>query len=159
MNPAMHAFITTVKKYNIPVHLVDSFLKSMKSDLYNKTYKNTEELNDYIYGTTDVVGLMCLKIFVYGREKLYVELEKPAMKLGSALQKINFIRVLKADVLQLKRNYFPGFDINTFDDSGAKIFKREFKNMFYVCVYTLPLQSMISFLNLSPLSSKSRNIS
>jgi phytoene/squalene synthetase len=117
MNPVLHAFALTVRKYNIPLHLIDSFLYSMKSDLSKHVYANTSELNTYIYGSADVVGLMCIKAFVNGDEKLYTELEKPAMKLGSAFQKVNFLRDLKADMEQLDRKYFPDFDIHTFDDT------------------------------------------
>lgn len=113
MNPVLHSFALTVKKYSIPTHLVDSFLKSMKTDLDKQVYNNTNELNEYIYGSADVVGLMCLTVFVNGNEKQYNDLEKPAMKLGSAFQKVNFLRDLKADVEDLDRAYFPQFNINT----------------------------------------------
>jgi phytoene/squalene synthetase len=116
MNPVLHSFAITVKKYNIPIHFIDSFLLSMKTDLSKHVYENTSELNTYIYGSADVVGLMCIKAFVNGDEKLYNELEKPAMKLGSAFQKVNFLRDLKADVEQLDRKYFPDFDIHSFDE-------------------------------------------
>jgi 15-cis-phytoene synthase len=114
MNPVLHSFVQTVKKYKIPTHLVDSFLKSMKADLEKQVYNNTDELNDYIYGSADAVGLMCLMVFVNSDEQLYNELEKPAMKLGSAFQKVNFLRDLKSDIEHLDRRYFPQFDINTF---------------------------------------------
>jgi phytoene synthase len=117
MNPVLHSFALTVKKYNIPIHLIDSFLLSMKTDLSKHIYENTNELNTYIYGSADVVGLMCIKAFVNGDEKLYDELEKPAMKLGSAFQKVNFLRDLKADVEQLDRKYFPDFDVHAFDET------------------------------------------
>jgi phytoene/squalene synthetase len=116
MNPVLHAFALTVKKYNIPLHLVHSFLKSMKADLVKQVYRNTDELNEYIYGSADVVGLMCLMVFVNGNETLYSDLEKPAMKLGSAFQKVNFLRDLKTDLEQLDRRYFPQFDLINFND-------------------------------------------
>ena len=117
MNPILHSFALTVKKYSIPSHLVHSFLKSMKADLNKLNYNNTSELNEYIYGSADVVGLMCLTVFVNGDQHLYNELEKPAMKLGSAFQKVNFLRDLKTDIEQLDRCYFPDFNINTFNES------------------------------------------
>jgi phytoene/squalene synthetase len=116
MNPVLHSFALTVKKYNIPSHLVDSFLKSMKTDLNKQVYYSEEELNEYIYGSADVVGLMCLMVFVNGNAKLYHDLQKPAMKLGSAFQKVNFLRDLKSDIEHLDRRYFPQFDMNNFNE-------------------------------------------
>ena len=116
MNPVLQAFTLTVKKYNIPPDLVDSFLTSMKADLNKQIYHNSDELNEYIYGSADVVGLMCLMVFVNGSKQQYDELKRPAMKLGSAFQKVNFLRDLKADVEQLNRFYFPGFSINSFNE-------------------------------------------
>ena len=117
MNPILHSFVLTTKKYNIPTHLVESFLKSMRADLKKLNYNNTIELNDYIYGSADVVGLMCLMVFVHGDHALYAKLEKPAMKLGSAFQKVNFLRDLKADVELLDRRYFPEFSLDSFDEA------------------------------------------
>lgn len=117
MNPILHAFVVTTKKYNIPAHLVDSFLKSMRANLKKLNYENNNELNDYIYGSADVVGLMCLMVFVHGDQQLYDKLKKPAMKLGSAFQKVNFLRDLKADVELLDRRYFPEFSKNSFDEA------------------------------------------
>lgn len=116
MNPVLHSFSITVKKYNIPTHLIDSFLKSMKTDLNKQIYRNNSELKEYIYGSADVVGLMCLMVFVNGNTQLYNELEKPAMKLGSAFQKVNFLRDLKADIEDLDRTYFPQFNTNSFNE-------------------------------------------
>jgi phytoene synthase len=117
MNPVLYSFAITVRKYNIPLQMVDSFLNSMKADLSKHNYNNINELNEYIYGSADVVGLMCLMVFVNGNMQLYNKLEEPAMKLGSAFQKVNFLRDLKADIEQLDRSYFPQFDIETFDES------------------------------------------
>lgn len=117
MNPVLHSFVLTMKKYQVPLHLVDSFLKSMKTDLNKQVYNNTTELNEYIYGSADVVGLICLMVFVNGNEKLYKNLEKPAKKLGSAFQKVNFLRDLKSDYEHLDRRYFPQFDINSFNEN------------------------------------------
>ncbi len=117
MNPVLHSFAITVKKYDIPPHLVESFFRSMKADLGKNHYSDSKELDEYIYGSANVVGLMCLKVFVNGDEQLYCELEKPAMKLGSAFQKVNFLRDLKVDIEQLQRKYFPDFDVNTFNES------------------------------------------
>jgi len=116
INPVLQAFALTVKKYNISLQLINSFLFSMKSDLSKHVYATTYELDAYIYGSADVVGLMCIKVFVNGDEQYFKELENPAMKLGSAFQKVNFLRDLKADMEQLDRTYFPDFDIHTFDE-------------------------------------------
>lgn len=130
MNPVLHSFAITVKKYNIPTHLVDSFLKSMKTDLNKQIYRSTTELNEYIYGSADVVGLMCLMVFVNGNEQLYAELQKPAMKLGSAFQKVNFLRDLKADIEDLDRTYFPQFDIKTFNETVKYDLIKDIENDF-----------------------------
>jgi phytoene/squalene synthetase len=130
MNPVLHSFALTVKKYNIPSHLVDSFLKSMKTDLDKQVYNNTDELNEYIYGSADVVGLMCLMVFVNGNVKQYNDLEKPAMKLGSAFQKVNFLRDLKSDIEHLDRRYFPQFDINRFSEDMKYTLIKNIENDF-----------------------------
>lgn len=106
LNPILNAFQTTVKQYNIDDELIQAFLKSMKQDLYKSVYTK-KEYEEYIYGSADVVGLMCLKVFVKGDEKRYKELKEPAMRLGSAFQKVNFLRDLKDDLEVLDRSYFP----------------------------------------------------
>jgi phytoene synthase len=119
LNPILHCFQDTVNKYKIDIELIDTFLRSMEMDLDKTTY-NQEGYEDYILGSAEVVGLMCLRIFVEGNEKQYQELKPEAMKLGSAFQKINFLRDLKADVHILGRSYFPGFDVNNFNDLTKK---------------------------------------
>ncbi len=120
LNPVLNAFQHTVKKYNIAPDLIDSFMKSMRMDLYKTEYKTTQEYLDYIYGSADVVGLMCLQVFVRGDEKRYNELKNSAMKLGSAFQKINFLRDLKADFEGLSRTYFPETNLHQLDESAKK---------------------------------------
>lgn len=117
LNPVLHSFALTIKKYNIELDLVDAFMNSMKTDLSKQSYKNQGELNEYIYGSADVVGLMCLKVFVNGNRKTYNELKHPAIKLGSAFQKVNFLRDLKADTLELNRFYFPQMNSGEFNNS------------------------------------------
>lgn len=107
LNPELQSFQSIVKKYKISDGHIQAFLKSMKSDLDKNNYKNKANVDKYIYGSAGVVGLMCLKIFCNGDEKLYKELEDPAMKLGSAFQKVNFLRDLKNDLENLNRRYFP----------------------------------------------------
>jgi len=119
LNPILHSFQDTVNKYHIDRGLIDTFLKSMSMDLDNSMY-NKEGYEEYILGSAEVVGLMCLKIFVEGDENKYLELKHDAMKLGSAFQKINFLRDLKADYHILGRAYFPGFQLNNFNTETKK---------------------------------------
>lgn len=119
LNPILHSFQDTVNKYNIDVELIDTFLRSMEMDLDKNRY-NQAGYEEYILGSAEVVGLMCLKIFVAGNEKEYQRLKHDAMKLGSAFQKINFLRDLKADVHTLGRAYFPGFDPDNFNATTKK---------------------------------------
>jgi phytoene/squalene synthetase len=116
LNPILNSFQHTVHKYDIPIHLIDAFMKSMRQDLDKKVYLTHEEYKEYIYGSADVVGLMCLKVFVKGDEKKYEELKASAMSLGSAFQKVNFLRDLKADFEDLDRTYFPGADLQNLDE-------------------------------------------
>ncbi|MET2984630.1 phytoene/squalene synthase family protein [Aureibaculum conchae] len=123
LNPILNAFQLTVKKYNIDDDLVQSFLKSMKWDL-EKTDYTKEEYEAYIYGSADVVGLMCLKVFVNGNLKKYNELKESAMMLGSAFQKVNFLRDLKDDLEVLNRSYFPNVHFENLDfEAKQKIIK------------------------------------
>ena len=116
LNPILNSFQKTVHKYNIDRDLINSFLKSMEQDLEKKKYESLQEYNEYIYGSADVVGLMCLKVFVSGRNDDYKKLKPYAMSLGSAFQKVNFLRDLNDDYKKLNRVYFPGVDYGTFND-------------------------------------------
>ncbi len=106
MNPILNSFQETVNKYAIEDELVQAFLKSMRSDLQKTTYSEAE-IKDYIYGSADVVGLMCLRVFVSGNEELYQKNKIYAMRLGTAFQKINFLRDIGQDTFGLQRIYFP----------------------------------------------------
>jgi len=117
LNPILNAFQETVHKYNIPQDLYEAFMKSMRQDLYKSNYKSVEEYEQYIYGSADVVGLMCLKVFVKGDKKMYEDLKHDAKKLGSAFQKVNFLRDLKADYEDLNRTYFPNVDLRELDEA------------------------------------------
>ena len=122
LNPILNSFQDTYHKYGIPRHLVDSFMKSMRMDLSKKVYTTHEEYKEYIYGSADVVGLMCLRVFVHGDEEKYQNLKESAMALGSAFQKINFLRDLKADYEELNRSYFPNTNLLDLDEqSKARI--------------------------------------
>ena len=130
LNPILHSFQQTVHKYNIPDEMVQAFLKSMKADLYKTTYNTKEEYNEYIFGSADVVGLMCLKVFVNGDEKLYLELRDAAMRLGSAFQKVNFLRDLKDDFELLNRSYFPNIDLGKLDAASKQLIIDEIEEDF-----------------------------
>ena len=125
LNPILNSFQKTFNKYEIDYKLVNSFLKSMKWDLNKKQYLNKEEFDEYVYGSADVVGLMCLKVFVKGNQKQYNDLKPYAMSLGSAFQKVNFLRDLKADHDGLNRSYFPNLNIEEFDEESKKIILNE----------------------------------
>jgi len=147
LNSVLHSFTLTVKKYNIPAHLIEAFLKSMRADLNKRLYKNHNELNEYIYGSADVVGLMCLMVFVNGDPQLYKKLEKPAMKLGSAFQKVNFLRDLKADIEQLDRRYFPELNKDSFDETTKIYLIQEIESDFHeamVGIKELPGKSKLA---------------
>jgi phytoene/squalene synthetase len=118
LNPVLNAFQHTVHQNNIPPVLIEAFMKSMRLDLTKKEYKTTEEYNEYIFGSADVVGLMCLKVFVKGDDDKYEQLKQAAMRLGSAFQKVNFLRDLKADYEGLDRTYFPNTDLNRLDEEA-----------------------------------------
>ena len=118
-NPVLHSFQMMVNKYNIDHELIESFLYSMELDLEETTY-DQEGYDQYIYGSAEVVGLMCLKVFCEGDEKLYQSLVAPAKKLGAAFQKVNFIRDIKSDFEERGRVYFPGVDFNDFTKQTKK---------------------------------------
>lgn len=120
LNPILHSFQSTVNEYRIERELIDLFLRSMEMDLSLKAY-DINGYNEYILGSAEVVGLMCLRIFCKHDEAQYQELKPYAMKLGSAFQKINFLRDLKADYQGLGRTYFPELDFNQFDEENKKM--------------------------------------
>lgn len=129
LNPILHAFQKIVNEYNIDLDQIKAFFHSMRMDLDNSKY-NSASYNEYIYGSAEVIGLMCLKVFCKGDEKQYSELEFYARSLGSAFQKINFLRDIKSDYEERGRIYFPGINFSTFnEDQKIKIeadIKRDF---------------------------------
>jgi 15-cis-phytoene synthase len=144
LNPILNSFQHTVKKYNITDDLIQAFLKSMKLDLVKSDYNSKAEYEEYIYGSADVVGLMCLKVFVAGKDQKYEQLKDEAMRLGSAFQKVNFLRDLKDDNLVLNRNYFPGVDLNSFDENAKKMIIKEIQedfNVAYQGILKLPIEA------------------
>mgnify|MGYP006103379809 FL=1 len=116
LNPILNSFQETVNAYNIDLSLINNFLDSMEMDLSEKIY-NEENYNNYIYGSAEVVGLMCLKVFVNGNETLYNNLRPSASSLGSAFQKVNFLRDANTDYSLLGRTYFPDVQMNNFSQA------------------------------------------
>ncbi len=130
LNPILNSFQWAVNKYQIPLDLIETFLNSMEMDLDKHTY-DISKYEQYILGSAEVVGLMCLKIFVEGDEKEYERLKPAAMKLGSAFQKINFLRDLKADFHELGRTYFPGINLNEFNATVKKEIEADIEKDFH----------------------------
>ena len=145
LNPILNSFQHTVKEYNITDDMVKAFMSSMRADLSKTVYETQEEYNQYIYGSADVVGLMCLKVFVDGDEKRYDELKDAAMRLGSAFQKVNFLRDLKDDYELLNRSYFPNVDLASLDaDSKQKIIQEieeDFNYAYHHGILKLPVEA------------------
>lgn len=140
LNPVLHAFQQTVKKYQIELELIDAFLDSMEMDLHFQEYEDSL-YKKYIYGSAEVVGLMCLKIFTEGDTDLYESLKEPACSLGSAFQKINFLRDMKSDYQDRGRVYFPGVDFASFSLEDKiqieKDIEKDFKDA-YLGIIRLP---------------------
>lgn len=124
LNPILHNFQWAVNKYNIDRELIDTFLRSMEMDLYKEEY-DRKGYEDYILGSAEVVGLMCLRVFCEGNVAQYDELKPSAMKLGAAFQKINFLRDLGHDFHGLGRSYFPGIDLTEFNEATKKSIETE----------------------------------
>ncbi|MEN9292021.1 MAG: hypothetical protein RLZZ357_1865 [Bacteroidota bacterium] len=119
LNPILNSFQWAVNRYQISAELIDTFLDSMEMDLQKQTY-DQGKYETYILGSAEVVGLMCLKVFVEGDQDQYEQLKPYAMKLGAAFQKINFLRDLKADYQELGRTYFPGINLAQFNNAIKK---------------------------------------
>lgn len=144
LNPVLNAFQQTVKTCNIDDHLVQSFLQSMKRDLSQSEYDTYEDYKEYIYGSADVVGLMCLKVFVEGSEQKYQELKPYAEKLGSAFQKVNFLRDIKTDFEELNRNYFPNLTTSELNYESKNEIIADIENDFeqaLIGIKKLPLEA------------------
>jgi len=127
LNPVLQSFQLIVNQYQIEHGLIRSFLAAMRMDIEKKTYSETEYKN-YIHGSAEVIGLMCLRIFCEGDEVLYKQLMPPAVSLGSALQKINFLRDMKADEQERSRVYFPGVDPGHFDEQAKKLVEQDIRH-------------------------------
>ena len=144
LNPILNSFQHTVHLYSIPMNLINAFMNSMRLDLHKSEYKTIAEYNEYIYGSADVVGLMCLKVFVNGDDAKFNELEHSAMRLGSAFQKVNFLRDLKADYEDLNRTYFPNTDLSQLDEHSKNEIIKEIESDFaagFEGILKLPLEA------------------
>jgi 15-cis-phytoene synthase len=129
LNPILNNFQYVVNTYGIERELIEQFLKSMMMDL-DKVVYDQKGYEEYILGSAEVVGLMCLRVFSEGNSAEYEELKRPAMRLGSAFQKINFLRDLKDDVRGLGRTYFPGIDMSSFDETIKKNIEKDIEKDF-----------------------------
>lgn len=116
INPILQSFLSVVKEYKIEMELIDAFLDSMEMDLEHHQY-DSSKYDQYIYGSAEVVGLMCLRVFCEGDEDQYRRLQEPARSLGSAFQKVNFLRDLQSDFYDRGRIYFPGVNFGDFDEA------------------------------------------
>ena len=129
LNPILHTFQEVVHRYNIEIELIDAFLDSMAMDLDDYTY-TPEVYKKYIYGSAEVVGLMCLRVFCDGNETQYESLKDSACSLGSAFQKVNFLRDIKSDYEDRGRVYFPGVDYHAFTDDDKTNIEADIKKDF-----------------------------
>lgn len=128
-NPILHSFQWAVNRYNIDEELINAFMDSMEMDLNNSVY-DQNKIQTYIYGSAEVVGLMCLRVFYDGDEQGYQNLKYPARKLGEAFQKVNFLRDMKDDFYDKGRIYFPGVDFRNFNDEVKKEIEEDIEQDF-----------------------------
>ncbi|MFN5422658.1 MAG: phytoene/squalene synthase family protein [bacterium] len=143
LNPILHSFQITVNRYNIDLALIEAFFKSMEFDLEKAQY-DANGYAEYIYGSAEVVGLMCLYVFCNGDQAQYEKLRPGAQSLGAAFQKVNFLRDVKADYQQLNRVYFPGVDFNAFTDEMKNSIEEDIAKDFsdaYNAILQLPLKA------------------
>ena len=144
LNPILQSFQKVVKEYNISQSLIEAFFSSMEKDLKKNEYSNETELQEYIYGSAEVVGLMCLHVFCNGDSKQFESLKVYAQALGAAFQKINFLRDLQSDLQDLNRSYFPGMATTQFNSTRKKQIEDDIEkdfNLAYEGIKKLPLNS------------------
>lgn len=149
LNPILHAFQEVVHQYGLELKHIEAFLKSMEMDLYDIDYDEAT-LKEYIYGSAEVVGLMCLKVFCDGDDKEYNRLEGWATSLGSAFQKINFLRDIKSDFEERGRTYFPNIDLNNFSEEDKSRIEDDIQKDFdhaYIGIKQLPQGARLGVLS------------
>ena len=140
LNPVLQSFQETVHKYNIDLELIEAFLRSMEMDLYHQEYEDNL-YKEYIYGSAEVVGLMCLCVFCEGNRANYERLKDAACSLGAAFQKINFLRDMRSDFDERGRVYFPGVDFTQFTAEDKENIEQDIKKDFddaYIGIVQLP---------------------
>lgn len=143
LNPILQSFQLTVNKYKIDLDLIEAFFNSMEMDLEKQVY-NSAGYQEYIYGSAEVVGLMCLYVFLEGDTEAYKKLKPYAQSLGAAFQKVNFLRDVKADYTQLDRTYFPGLDFSSFSDRQKQEIEEDIQKDFdhaYQGIIRLPVKA------------------
>lgn len=143
LNPILNSFQQTVKKFRITQDLIEAFFTSMEMDI-DKTQYNKTGYEDYIYGSAEVVGLMCLHVFCDGNDEQYEQLKPSAQSLGAAFQKVNFLRDVKADYEELNRTYFPGCDFNNFTNGDKRAIEKDIQQDFdkaFKGIVQLPLKA------------------
>jgi 15-cis-phytoene synthase len=143
LNPILHSFQLTVNQYNVDRQLIEAFFYSMELDLSRKVY-DVHGYQEYIYGSAEVVGLMCLQVFCEGERALYEKLKAPARSLGSAFQKVNFLRDVKADYEGMDRVYFPGCDFRNFTNEEKRQIEADIEADFkaaYQGIIQLPMKA------------------
>ncbi len=165
LNPVLNSFQKVVNEYGIDHVLIHQFLRSMEMDLEPTIYSR-EKYENYILGSAEVVGLMCLSVFTDGDKPYYEKLKPFAMKLGSTFQKVNFLRDVKADYQNLSRNYFPGVDLATFSDAQKILIEKEIEEEFRLAligIKLLPLSSRsgvyLSYIYYKELFNKIKHVS
>jgi len=142
VNPIIHSFQQVINKFGIDLTLIEAFFVSMEADLHKSKYKTYDEYSDYIYGSAEVVGLMCLHVFCLGNKTMIEQLKLPARALGAAFQKINFLRDLKEDYHELNRTYFPGLHFDDFNEGAKSIILQDIEKDFkegLIGIMQLPL--------------------
>lgn len=140
LNPILQSFQMVVREYQIEHALIDAFLNSMEMDLHQQQY-DADGYNEYIYGSAEVVGLMCLRVFCEGNCADFDRLREPARKLGAAFQKVNFLRDLKSDFVDRGRTYFPGVDFSQFGRDAKALIEDDIQRDFneaYIGILNLP---------------------
>jgi phytoene/squalene synthetase len=129
LNPILNSFQLVVRQYDIEHELIEAFLKSMEMDLYFSEY-NESGYENYIYGSAEVVGLMCLRVFCEGDKAIFERLKEPARRLGAAFQKVNFLRDIKSDYFERGRIYFPGVNFTAFNGDAKAAIEQDIQNDF-----------------------------
>jgi phytoene/squalene synthetase len=145
LNPVLHAFQWAVNTYGIEHEFIDAFLRSMEMDLEDRNYRQ-ELYEKYIYGSAEVVGLMCLRVFCQRQPALFEQLREPARRLGAAFQKVNFLRDIRSDYEDRGRVYFPGLRYEQFDDAAKREVEADIRADFeaaYVGIQQLPRSSRL----------------